>query len=129
MAEELVPVAICQALAAIEGLRKGRSDARETQRVGPVDDTVIEATLPHLPPTAADMVRFQRLTGCRPGEVCDLRPCDLDRDGEVSSYRPANHKLEHRELQRVIFIGPKAQAVLMPYLARNGRLLFFAGGK
>ncbi len=25
------------------------------------------------------MVRFQRFTGCRPNEVCIIRPCDVDR--------------------------------------------------
>ena len=65
------------------------------------------------------MVRFQRLTGCRPGEVCQLRPMDLDRSGEVWQYRPASHKTEHHGRERIIFIGPKAQAVILPYLLRD----------
>ena len=34
------------------------------------------------------MVQFERLTGCRPGEVCQLRPIDLDRSGDVWQFRP-----------------------------------------
>ena len=64
------------------------------------------------------MVRFQRLTGCRPGEVCSLRPCDLDRSADVWAYRPAGHKTEHLGRERIVWIGPQAQEVLLPYLLR-----------
>jgi hypothetical protein len=46
--------------------------APELPPVRPVDDEVVEATLPYLPEIVADMVRLQRLTGARPGEVCGL---------------------------------------------------------
>jgi integrase len=85
----------------------------------PVEEPLVEATLPYLPQIVADMVRFHRLTGCRPGEVCQLRALDLDRSGEVWQYRPASHKTEHQGRDRVISIGPKAQAVILPYLLRD----------
>ena len=72
-AEELVPVTVSQALAAVPGLRKGRTPAREPQPIQPVADDVVDATLPHLPTVVANMVRVQRLTGARPGEVCQVR--------------------------------------------------------
>lgn len=118
VAQQLIPPAVHQALTAVPGLRRGRTQARETAPIGPVADAVIEATLPHLPPIVADMARLQRLTGCRPGEVCDLRPQDLDRSGEVWTYKPAHHKTEHHGRTRTIFIGPRAQAILLPYLLR-----------
>ena len=65
------------------------------------------------------MVRFQRLTGCRPQEVCLLRPCDVDRSADVWLYRPQTYKTEHRDRDRTIFIGPQAQVVLKKYLVRN----------
>ena len=43
---------------------------------------------------------------------------DIDRTGKVWQYKPASHKTEHHGRGRVIFIGPKAQAVLLPYLLR-----------
>ena len=82
-------------------------------------EAVVEATLPHLPPVVGDMVRFQLLTGSRPGEVCSIRPCDVDRSGEVWIYRPEHHKTEHQDRQRIIFIGPKGQDALRPYLLRD----------
>jgi integrase len=78
VAKQLVSPTVFQALNALPGLRKGRTTAREPEPVKPVADTVVNATLPRLPEVVADMVRFQRLTGCRPAEVCILRPCDVD---------------------------------------------------
>lgn len=118
VAQELVPVAVHQALTTLPGLRRGRSAARETAPVLPVADDVVEETLKHLGPTIADMVRLQRLTGCRPEELCMLRPCDIDREDDVWAYRPESHKTQHRGRERVIFIGPQAQRILQPYLDR-----------
>lgn len=118
VSQELVPVAVYQALTTLPGLRRGRTAARETAPVLPVAEHVIEQTLPYLGPTVADMVRLQRLTGSRPEELCMLRPCDIDRQGEVWAYRPESHKTQHHGRERVIFIGPQAQKNLQPYLDR-----------
>jgi integrase len=125
VAQELIPPSVYQALATVPGLRKGRTEAPEPQPVLPVDLAVIEATVPHLPPIVRDMVRFQSLTGCRPGEVCAIRPCDIDRTADVWAYRPAEHKTEHHGRQRVVFIGPQAQEVLRPYLLRDAEAYCF----
>ncbi len=63
---ELVRRDMYHGLMAVSGLRKGRSEAREPDPVMPVDDATVQATLPHLSPVVADMIRFQRITGCRP---------------------------------------------------------------
>ncbi len=119
VAEQIVAPAVYQGLQAVAGLRKGRTEAREPTPVLPVADEVVDATLPHLPLVVADMVRFQRLTGCRPGEVCQLRPCDVERSGDVWHYRPESHKTEYCDRKRIIYIGPRAQGVLLPYLVRD----------
>lgn len=123
--KEMAPPAMLTALWAVPGLRRGRTAARETQPVLPVAEEVVDATLPFLPAVVADMVRVQRLLGCRPGEVCIIRPCDIDRTGDIWSYRPESHKTEHFGRDRVIFIGPKAQQVLLPYLLRNAKQYCF----
>jgi integrase len=117
--EQLLPSSIYQSLQAAGGLRKGRTEARETAPIMPVADAVVDATIPHLPAVVADMVRLQRLTGARPGEICILRPCDVDTTGDVWKYRPETHKTEHLGRERVILIGPKGQDVLRPYLLRD----------
>jgi integrase len=100
-------------------LQRGRTEARETEPVKPVSDRDFEATLPHLPEVVGDMARVQRLTGCRPGEVCAMRPKDIDRTGNPWQYRPASHKTVHVGRERIIFIGPRAQAILLLYLLRE----------
>jgi integrase len=117
--EQLLPIEAYQSLAIVPGLRRGRTTARETDPVAPVDDVIVEATLPHLPEVVADMVRFQRLTACRPAEMCIVRPCDVDRAGEVWQLRPYKHKTQYRGKQRIILIGPRAQEILLRYLARD----------
>lgn len=125
VASELIEPSVYEKLKAVSGLRAGRTAARETAPVMPVADDVVDATLPELPEVVADMVRLQRLTGMRPGEVFSLRPCDLDLAGDVWTYRPASHKTEHHGKSRVVFVGPKAQAVLLRYLARDAQACCF----
>jgi integrase len=104
-------------LKAVEGLRRGHTEAREGKKVRPVPVEQVETTRPHLPPTVCAMVDFQRLTGCRPSEVCIVRPIDLDMSNPACwVYRPARHKTENHDIERLILVGPKAQEVLRPYL-------------
>jgi len=113
---ELLPAVVAYGLREVKGLREGRSEARERAPIAPVDDEVVNATLPHLPPVLAAMVRVQRLCACRPEDICRIRPCDIDRTDDVWLYRPVRRKMGHKGRQRIIFIGPHAQAILAPYL-------------
>ena len=117
--KELVEAAVPLALKSLAGLKKGRTNARETAKVECVENLIVDATLKHLPPIAADMVRLQRFTGARPGEVCSLRPIDIDRSGDIWLYIPDEHKTEHHEKHRVIVLGPRAQDLLQCYLNRK----------
>lgn len=115
---ELIPVQVYQALMTVRGLSKGRSAARETEPIKPAPDAHYKATLPHLTSVVSAMVQFQRLTGCRPGDVCIVRPCDVDTSGDVWCYRPETHKMEHEEEERRIYVGPEAQGILSAWLDR-----------
>jgi integrase len=122
--EELLPVAVYQALKAVKSLERGHTEARETAKVRPAAPERVETALPLLPPMVRVMVSFQRLTGCRPDEACRIRPLDIDRSNPACwVYRPGSdqgshgaHKTAHHGHERLILIGPKAQAVLSPYL-------------
>ncbi|MHB9081058.1 MAG: tyrosine-type recombinase/integrase [Pirellulaceae bacterium] len=116
--EQLLPATVFQSLQAVPGLRQGRTSAPDHAPVAPVPEADVQAVLHYLPTIVSDMVRLQRLTGCRPEEVCILRPSDLDRSQEVWEYRPEHHKTQHRGRERTIFVGPKGQAILRPYLLR-----------
>jgi integrase len=119
VAQELIPATIYHALSSVPGLQKGRTDARETPPVRTIDDAIVDATAAWLPEVVADMVAVQRHSGMRPAEVCLLRPMDIDHSDDVWVFKPESHKTEHHDRERVIFLGPKAQAVLLKYLARD----------
>ncbi|MDR1960297.1 MAG: site-specific integrase [Planctomycetaceae bacterium] len=107
-------------LMSLEALKEWRSDALELPDVRSVDDEVVEKTLPFLPSPVAAMVRLQRLTGMRPGEVRLMRACDINTKTDEWEYIPGEHKTEHHEnCPRLIVLGPKAQTILMPYLIDN----------
>jgi integrase len=105
---------------AIVGPQLGRTTAPEAPKVEPVSDPDVDATLPHLRPQVRAMVQVQRLTGMRPGEVMVLRPGDITiRPDGVMVFRPHRHKLQHRGIERLVFIGPRAAEVLRPWLNRD----------
>lgn len=120
---ELIPPETHAKLAAAPLLKRGRSAARETPPRQPVEDAVIEATLPYLPPMIAVMVKLQRLIGCRPGELCRMRPCELKRvlgrSFTLLEWKPGQHKNDWREQEAQRIIGPRAAAILEPYLRGN----------
>lgn len=103
----------------IEPLKAGRTLALESPRITTVDDSRVERVVEVLPPIVADMVRFQRLTGARPSEVCNLKPSMVDRAGEVWRIELVAHKTAYRGKSRTIYVGPKAQAILAKYLLRD----------
>jgi integrase len=114
---ELVPATVFHALQAVSGLRRGRSAAKESVPVKPVPEVYVEAALLHVSaPQVAAMVRLQQLTGMRPGEVTIMRGCDLDMSGKVWTYTPSTHKTEHHGIERPIYLGPKAQDIIKPFL-------------
>jgi len=115
---ELVRADVIQALSAVAPLKKGRTEARETDPVRPVNDEHVKAVLPFVSRQVAGMIKLQRLTGMRPGEVVQIRPIDVDRSGDVWLYRPENHKTSYRGNAREIYFGPKAQDILRPWLLR-----------
>ena len=119
--QELIPVTILHAMKTVKGLRRGRTNAKESQPVLPVSDAHVDAVLPFLTKPLQAMVRFQRLTGCRPEEATLVRPCDINREADVWEYVLESHKTEHHDKQRRIFIGPKCQALLAPWLDRSPR--------
>lgn len=114
--EELVPVAVYRALGTVGGLQKGRTDAKKSEPICPVPDADVDAVRPHVSRQVWAMIELQRLTGMRPGEVCDMRSCDIDVSGNVWVYSPSDHKMAYRGRERRVYLGPRAQAVLRPWL-------------
>src|SRR5262249_2230070 len=123
---ELLPPSVHQALQAIPGLRRGRGGVREAPKVLPVPAEHVEATLPFLPRPVAAMVQVQLRTACRAGEVMAMRSGDLTMDGPVWTYRPAKHKNGHRGLERIVYLGPRCQEILRPFLKADPEAYLFS---
>lgn len=134
VSEELVPSSVYEALRTVAGLRRGHPGTREKRKVKPVSQEHVDAVLPFLAPQVAAMVQLQPLMGARETEICLMRGRNLDRSGPVWWYildpnevppegQPADlHKTAHHEdsegnaEEKALPIGPKAQAILKPWL-------------
>ena len=122
---ELIRPEVYQACRAVTGLRRGRSEAQETEPVKPVPQGDVNAIKPFVSDQIWAMIQLQLVSGMRPGEVCLMRLSDVSMTGDVWEYRPSEHKTEHHGRQRLIFLGPKAQTIMRPYLtAERTRFLF-----
>ena len=125
--EELVPVQVYQALQAVDSIHKGR-DARltECRKIKPAPKMHVRAVLDVVSPQVRAMIELQLATGMRPDEVTIMRPCDIDDTGDVWTYIPESHKMDHRNLDRLILLGPNAQQILRPWLDRDPDTYLFS---
>jgi integrase len=117
--EELVPVNTYHGLLTVDGLKRGRSKARETEPVMAIADTHVYAVLPYATATVAAMIELQLLTGMRSGEMVIMRPKDLETSGAIWQYRPATHKTAYRGHRRTVAIGPRCQEIIRAFLKRK----------
>ncbi len=114
--EELIPASVWHGLQAVKGLRSGESKAREPKKVQPVPQADVDAVLPRLSRQLAAVARLQLLTGARPGEILSMRMADIDMSGAVWIFRPATHKGDAHDHQRIIALGPQAQKIVREFV-------------
>lgn len=126
VSEEHIPSSVYEGLRTVAGLKRGRTEARETEPVSPAPDDAVDKLLPYLAPPVRAMVQLQRLTGMRSGEIVIMRPCDIDRTGDVWLYKPSRHKTQYRGHDKVVPIGPKARKVIEPFLDRAPESFLFS---
>ena len=117
---ELVRESVHNALCCVAPLREGYTTAPELPDKTPAPRAAIDALMPFLLPMYAAMVEVQYLTGTRPGEVTQLRIADIDfTDPNCWLFRLEKHKNRWRggpKKIKIICLGPRAQAFLIPYL-------------
>ena len=124
VSQEMVPETVWRALCTVRGLRLG--EARETQPIRPVPEEHIPAVQPFVTPPIWAMINVQLWSGCRPGEACEMRTIDVDMRGDVWEFRPASHKTQHHDKERVIYLGPQAQEVLRPWIKSDPHAPWFS---
>lgn len=130
VSEEMVPGPAAAALRELPALRRGEEGVREGKTVRPVPWERVEKTLPFLRPALRDLLTVQYLAGMRPVEAVHLRARDIDFGGRVPDgphfpglwvyiVPPEANKMHHAGRPRYVFLGPRAQQLLKPYLARR----------
>jgi integrase len=122
----MIPAAICQTLREVPILAPGRTKAKEAVPIGTVAQSIVNATLPCLTPIVADMVRLQQLLACRPGEICGITPAMVNKEGDVWTITLVHHKNAWRGHSRILYAGPKSQAILVKYLKRDENAYCFS---
>jgi integrase len=125
--KKLVPATTWFTLKAVTGIKKGKNPKlRECRRVLPVPNEHVEAVLAVVSPEIGAMIRLQALTAMRPDEVTVMRPCDIDTSGDIwiytlgdRSHGGMGHKTDHLDDggDKFVDLGPRAQAVINPFLA------------
>lgn len=123
---EIVPPTVLDALRAVAPLKQGRCEVRESEPVKPVAQELVNAVEPFVSSQVWAMIRLQLLTAMRPGELVIMRRGDLDRSGKVWVYAPPAHKTAHRGHKRRIYLGPQAQATVLPFLTRPDDAYLFS---
>ena len=82
---ELIPVDLHQRLEAVGPVEM---PYKPPKKILPVDLGIVRQTQSELTSVVSDMVEIQLLTAMRPNEVCNLRPCDINRSGDIWLYEP-----------------------------------------
>lgn len=123
---ELIPPAIYHSLASVDGLRQGRSGAKDLPAIEPVAWSQVQVVLPFLSPTVAAMVEVQFLCGMRPGEVTIIRRSDIDQSVPIWIYSPARHKNAWRGQSLVKAIPLRAQAIMQRFFRTDADAYLFS---
>jgi integrase len=131
--EELVIAGKLHALETVRGLEADELGCREPDDTAPVPEAGLALTLPCMNYVVRAVCELLLLTGARPKEIRDLRPADVRTDGKIEAARGyfvelgsgvwavplARHKTAKKKVRRVLLLGPRAQAVLRPFLERD----------
>ena len=119
----------------VEPPAKGK--VKEKQKRQSVSRAISDKMALHLSPPLRTAIELLWLTTARPSEVLGLQVEDIKRNGSILLRSGASldlvkekvwaaildkHKTADKGFERVLFFGPRSQAVLSPYLNRNGYL-------
>lgn len=120
VSRQLVPIETQQALLCVAGECEYRTKAKPRKDIRGVADEALQRTMTELPKVVRDMVRLQRCTGMRPGEVTKIRMEEINQLESIWIYCPKEHKTAHHSKQRIIPLNDLAQAILEPYIRERG---------
>lgn len=116
--KKLVPKGSWGELRTLAAIAKGDRRYRHSAKRKPVAYVDVLLVALAAPRNVKAMLLLQWWTGMRSQEVRLMRACDIDRTGEVWLYHPHKHKCSWRGQTRVVPLGARAQALLVPFLRR-----------
>lgn len=115
---EMIGADVHQQLKTVAPLKRGRTDAHEPDPVKPVSDDLVDPIKPYVSDQVWALIELQRATGARPSELFGMRLIDLkmDEHSKVWIYTPESHKTAYLGKSRQIYIGPRGQKVIQPFV-------------
>lgn len=117
---EKLPVSVYQQLKTLAPLKRGRTAARETTRVRPVPEPMIDAIQSYVSRQVWAVICLQRLGAGREGELLGLRGIDLkDTDKDVWTAQLQEHKTAHHGIEKTLYFGPQAQQILKQFMVER----------
>lgn len=114
---ELVPANVVQALATLDPLAAGESDARESRPRHAIPEADLQAVRRVLTGVYGDLFDLMLLTGARPGELVSITTGDIDRTGDIWRAGLRSHKTKHHGKSRTLYFNRTAQEILKRYLS------------
>jgi integrase len=127
--KKLAPAAVYGEVCTVGGLKAGRTRARETTRIRPAPDADVDAVVAVVNRHVAALIKLQRVTGARSGELVIMRARDIDMTDQIWVYKPTRHKTQHLGRVREIFLGRRAQDVIKPFLGDAPDVFLFSPAK
>ncbi len=121
-----------------------KKKVKEKQKRRSISRKDSDKMVPHLSPPLQTAIGLLWLTTARPSEVLGLRVEDIRQSGLILLRSGANldleeekvwaavldaHKTAEKGFERVLFFGPRSQALLTPYLSGNDYLFKPSDGR
>jgi len=112
--KELCKESTWQRLTVIPPYKKGEPGTFEGRKRKPVPDDILIRTIKYAVPTEAAMIKVHRLTGARPGEICNLTVGAVDL--KAGKILLTEHKTKAYVGEREVDLRPEAREIIEPYL-------------
>lgn len=119
-AEEIIPpeFPIGASLKQVKPIKNARMGVTPPKTIRPASIEDFNAVIKHMSRQTCSIVELMLLTGMRSNDACIMRPMDIDQTSDVWVYLPVKFKRSGMtgQTQRKIYLGPKCQQILKPFL-------------
>lgn len=116
VSRELVPVDVLSRLQTLESLQPNRGGKETSGSRGSVEWSLVQQVLPHLPKLLQAFCTVAYFSGARVGELAKLTTGQIETTSNPWVANLDRHKTSHHGKSRRIYLGPRAQEALSPWL-------------